>query len=68
MPIVYGSPFKINWTNKEAVIAYAKKLGPGQLVYKDPSRPNFNIMHSTRWKEINPAWVIFETTDGRREC
>lgn len=64
---VSGSPFKINWNDKTAVIAYANKLGPGMLVYKDPSRPNYNITHSTRWKEIDPSWVVHETGPLRAE-
>lgn len=61
MPVVKGSPFSIDWKDKKVVIAYAKSLGEGQLVYKDPSRDNYNITHNTRWKEINPEWVVFET-------
>lgn len=61
MTRVAGSPFKINWKSKDAVISYAKKLGEGQLVYKHPDRDNYNITHNTRWKEINPEWVVFET-------
>lgn len=65
MPVVYGSPFAVNWSNFEDVCTYADKLGPGQLVYKHPDRNNYNITHSTRWKEINPAWVLYETKPHR---
>lgn len=34
---------KYFWMDKESVIAYAKRLGKGQTVYKDPDRDNYNI-------------------------
>lgn len=58
---VLGSPFKVDYTDLKQVIAYARRLGTGQLVYKHPDRPNYNITHNTRWKEIDPAWVVYET-------
>lgn len=67
LTIVKGSPFHIDWTDKNAVIAYAKKLGPGQLVFKHPDRKNYNITHCTRWKDISPEWVVFETGTGREQ-
>ncbi|MBP7109818.1 MAG: hypothetical protein KBA90_14760 [Chitinophagaceae bacterium] len=53
--------FKLDWKNKEAVIAYAKKLGKGQTVYKHPERDNFNITHTSRTDRYKKDWVIFQS-------
>jgi hypothetical protein len=46
MSRVYGSPFKVDWSDRNAVIAYAKRLGSGMTVYKHPARNNYNITHT----------------------
>lgn len=48
MPTVYGNPFRINWKDKDAVIAYANRLGKGQTVFQDQGRDTFGIVHSSR--------------------
>lgn len=48
MATVYGSPFKINWKDKDEVITYAKKLGKGMSVFKDEGVPNYGITHTSR--------------------
>lgn len=49
MPKVYGSPLKIDWTDEQQVIQYAKKLGPGMVVFKHPESQNLNITHHDRF-------------------
>ncbi|WP_292553383.1 hypothetical protein [Mesorhizobium sp.] len=39
---------KIDWTNIVDVIGYARRLGPGQTVFKVPGRANYNITHTER--------------------
>lgn len=39
---------KIDWTNKEQVIAYAKRLGSGMTVMLEMGRANYNITHTSR--------------------
>lgn len=39
---------KIDWTNKEQVIAYAKRLGSGMTVKLVMGRTNYNITHTSR--------------------
>jgi hypothetical protein len=39
---------KIDWTDREAVIAAALRFGPGMLVVKHDSRANYNITHAAR--------------------
>lgn len=56
---ISGSPFAINWRDLKAVIAYAKRLGPGQSVIKHPDRSNYNITHTDR--EPKEAEVLFRT-------
>ncbi len=54
---------KIDWTNREVVIAAAKRFGPGMLVVKHDSRANFNITHAARsdlWDKPGVA-VIYKT-------
>lgn len=48
MATVYGNPFKVNWGNKEEVIAYAKRLGRGMSVIQDEGRDTFGITHTDR--------------------
>lgn len=62
-----GSPFRINWRDLDAVIAYAKKLGHGTIVYKHPDRDNYNITHlSTFMKGVKAGadydeqWIVFK--------
>jgi len=47
--IVYGSPFKLDWTDKEKIIAYAKRFGDDTCVFKHPDRDNYNITHLSRF-------------------
>lgn len=61
------SPFTVNWTCREDVIAYAKSLGRGQVVFKSPQRPNYNITHAERFfapgAPYKANWLVFTTTD-----
>ena len=62
MARVYGSPFKIDWFNKDAVIAYAKKFGPGQVVVKYPGRANYNITDANSANlEYDGVEIIYRT-------
>lgn len=61
MTRVAGSPFRIDWKDKEAVIAYAKKLGKGQTVFKHPARDNYNITHTELKNRYEPEWVVCQT-------
>ncbi len=51
----------MDWTNKEQVIAYAKKLGKGQTVFKHPSRNNYNITHTVRTDRYKSEWVVYQS-------
>lgn len=54
MTKVYGSPFKIDWTSRQAVIEYAQRLGSGQSVCENT------------WPEgvkISPKYLV-ETRDN----
>lgn len=42
------SPFKVDYTDLEAVKAFARRMGGGMTVYQHPGRRNFNITHTTR--------------------
>jgi len=60
--VVYGSPFKIDWTNLNAVIEYCKKFGPECIVTKSDDRPNYNICIRERrdtW-DIPGVTVVFD--------
>ena len=52
---------KTDWTSLESVKEAAKKLGKGQVVYKNPARNNYNITHATRTDVYKREWVLFET-------
>lgn len=52
---------KVNWTDKQSVIAYAKRLGKGMIVIKRPDRDNYNITHAERADLYQKEWVIFTT-------
>ena len=51
----------MDWTNKIEVIKYAQRLGSGVVVYKHPSRNNFNITHSSRTDRFKKEWVVFSS-------
>ena len=59
--VAIGSPFRVDWTNLDAVISYAKQLGPGMTVFKHPARDNYNITHSSRMDRYPDSWVVFQT-------
>ena len=42
------SPFSVNWRRKASVIAYAKRLGAGNIVVKHKGRDNYNIARQSR--------------------
>jgi hypothetical protein len=65
MPIVLGSPFKVDWKDRDAVIAYARNLGPGMTVFKVPGRDNYNITHTSRPERYKGAEVVFQTSSIR---
>lgn len=52
---------KVNWTDKDQVINYARNLGSGMTVYKHPSRKNYNITHTSRTDLYHKDWVVFNT-------
>lgn len=52
---------RINWLDREVVIAYAKSLGAGMTVFKHPFRGNYNITHSSRSDLFQPEWVVFQS-------
>ena len=54
---IAGSPFEINWTDRKAVIDYCRKLGSGNMVYKDPDKRNYNITHIDR--DIPVSWIVY---------
>lgn len=58
---VFGSPFALNWADKDAVIAYARKLGPGVVVIQRPGRDNFNIVHASRPDLYTLSMVVYRT-------
>lgn len=58
---VHGSPFAINYCDKDAVIGYAKRLGPGMTVFKHPDRYSYNITHTERTDRYEPEWVVHQT-------
>jgi len=55
------NPFRVDWTNLEEVIAYAKGMGVGQTVFKHPDRDNYNITHTERTDRYRPEWVVYQT-------
>ncbi len=63
MAKVYGSPFKVDWTDKEKVIAYAKRLGKGMTVFKDYAQPNYGITHTSREDRlsIKGRTIVYQT-------
>ena len=52
---------KIDWCDKEQVIAYAKRFGAGQTVFKDTSRSNYNITHTSRIDQYKKEWVVYQS-------
>lgn len=50
-----------DYTNKDAAIALAKRLGRGMTVFKHPDRSNFNITHTNRRDRYLPDWVVHQT-------
>jgi hypothetical protein len=50
-----------DWLDLHKVIAYAKILGAGQVVYKHPERRNYNVTHVTRTDIYRREWVVFKT-------
>lgn len=61
MVVVCASPFKVDWHNLESVKAYARRLGSGHIVMKDPNRSNYNICHAERTELYGPEMVVFRT-------
>jgi hypothetical protein len=57
-----GENARMDWENKDAVIAYAERLGSGQTVFKHPDRPNYNITHTSRTDRYEKAWVVHQTS------
>lgn len=52
------SPYKINWHDLFDVIAYAKTLGPGMVVYKHPERSNYNITFASNTERYKPKGCV----------
>ena len=61
MARVYGNPFKLDWTDLDVVIAYAKRLGKDQVVVKHPNRANYNITFASCPERYEGAEILFRT-------
>ena len=61
VPIPPGFFGKEFWLDKDKVIRYAIKLGPGQTVFKHPDRDNYNITHTERTEQYERDWIIYQT-------
>lgn len=48
MAKVCGSPFKVDWKNEKAVVAYATRLGKGQTVIYNEDLKSYAITHTER--------------------
>lgn len=48
----------MDWRNLAQVIAYANRLGKGQVVVKHAGRDNYNIQHASRLDLIKPTTEI----------
>lgn len=57
---------KIDWTNKNQVIEYAKRLEGAHVVFKHPERDNYNITHLSRIDRYEKDWVVFRKLEHRR--
>lgn len=53
--------FQVDYSDKDAVIALAKRFGPGQTVFKHPNRANYNITHTSRTDRYQSEWIIYQT-------
>ena len=53
-----GSPFAVDWTDIEAVKAYADELGSGNVVLSYPDRPNYNIAPELRKEDIADGAIV----------
>lgn len=60
---IYGVPVRAKkfWQNIDEVCAYARSLGSGKTVYKDPHSPFYNIVDSKRSDRFKSSWIIMET-------
>lgn len=60
---IYGAPVKSKkfWQNVDDVCAYARSLGSGKIVYKDPHSPFYNIVDSIRNDRFKRSWIVLET-------
>lgn len=54
----------VDWNSFQDVMKYAKELGPGMSVIKYPTRRNYNIIHTSREKNLLGDFkVLFRTED-----
>lgn len=52
-----SSIFRCDYTDLDAVIDLAKRMGKGMTVYKHPDRDNYNITHTSRKDQYQLEWV-----------
>lgn len=59
-------PMMVDWSNREAVIEYARSFGPQHAltVVKLPNRANYNIIRTKREDELEKGSEIFFRTQG----
>ena len=55
--------FRIDWSNRDAVVALANRLGPGHSVVKATNRKHFNVILTTSEDKprIGPIAVVHRT-------
>lgn len=70
--IVKGSPFDIDWRNKDEVIQYCKRFGPGHVVIEmvwpdNSSKPglNYNITHTERVEDSIKRLIKMGAISGK---
>lgn len=59
------NPFSVDWNNRKEVLVYAKNLNCNspQIVYRNPSRSNYNIRHLSNkdnpcLESILDEWIV----------
>ena len=53
--------FDLDWSDRDAVITYAKRLGSGMTVIKMPMRSNYNIIHTANLGRYADASIVYQT-------
>ena len=54
-----GPKIDVDWYNLRSVIGYARTLGKGYIVFKDPQSPHYGVTHKSNHDLLRRVKILY---------